>query len=672
MSYFRFFLNIDECLRMADYKMFFYRLEHEKRFQCHEVQLMEDGQESSLDRSFAEIRTYLRNAFKVPDYQIIAAMRMDYRAQPDSWRSTLLYRLLRLWYELHQYSLFIGSEERLEGEAGAHVLSVIVLYHADYSSSTPQPPNYMTEQGSLRRHLRLLLKDEYGFDLNADFGEMDHEAFLQKLRQAPNTGDPAVKALADAYLKQDSLVQPDAPGDGNLEQLVALVQQEMKGYHLEEELLDQNNLDNEIVALLRLVEFISPADGTTPGEGQNLHEYCKLRWRRIWEDQHLQERYSNLLWAYRERPKSCRKATPALEEKGEPFPLLAQVLPEDMEGAFLKIHSDEDEYAPFQLREEKRSKQVERHDLNAKLELFRRRIRRSGGNALKTLWKSTCEEIRESLEDLKGRLKGFARELSETYQAQMQKQSRERQLEQVVSDSDDPVEAQKDEARKRRKECWDQLKRPMMNPTVSYQDELNVLNVLNRCNSDICFQADCLKKVRPVSFLLLILLLAGVGCLHYGFLQPYVFTDRAALPVYLVYVLASGALMLLAWKGPERYFKGRIRASVRELQEAIGTYIKGYYDRGYYFYRYINTMNDLNILSGYLSMIERVTSEHARESAELDWHRERIAEHLNTLNNDGFRNLIDLADERKEPVYTPGAQDWKTTCVHSEIYWPQQ
>ena len=137
---FRFLINVDQCLNMSNFDIFFYKLESQHKFHLNQVQLFGDSFSTSLRHAVSDIRMYLdKYPYHVGDYQLIVAMRGMYKKRSDNWEETMLYRLLQLNFELRRSRIFINSQESAE-----KALNLIMLYDADFSTELPKLGDYMT------------------------------------------------------------------------------------------------------------------------------------------------------------------------------------------------------------------------------------------------------------------------------------------------------------------------------------------------------------------------------------------------------------------------------------------------------------------------------------------------------------------------------------------------
>ena len=53
---FRFLINVDQCLNMSYFDMFFYKLESQHKFHMNSVQLFDASDDSSLRSAISDIR----------------------------------------------------------------------------------------------------------------------------------------------------------------------------------------------------------------------------------------------------------------------------------------------------------------------------------------------------------------------------------------------------------------------------------------------------------------------------------------------------------------------------------------------------------------------------------------------------------------------------------------
>ena len=89
MGSFNFYINVDQCLNMSNFDMFFYKLQSEQKFHLSNVQFFDDKGKQSLKSAFYEIRSYMdKMPFLVQDYRLIFGMRETFRRE-ISWKKTI-------------------------------------------------------------------------------------------------------------------------------------------------------------------------------------------------------------------------------------------------------------------------------------------------------------------------------------------------------------------------------------------------------------------------------------------------------------------------------------------------------------------------------------------------------------------------------------------------------
>jgi len=98
---------------------------------------------------------------------------------------------------------------------------------------------------------------------------------------------------------------------------------------------------------------------------------------------------------------------------------------------------------------------------------------------------------------------------------------------------------------------------------------------------------------------------------------------------------------VLAVRMPGRFFRKRMRGIVDELAEAMSVYIAGYYDRGYNFFVYMNTVNDLDMVTEYMAMLQRIRTQSESFNTKIRWHREQLQRHLQKVNANSFSGQTD-------------------------------
>ena len=76
MDNFNFYINVDQCLNMSNFDIFFYKLQKEQRFHLSNVNFYDNKSKDSLQTAMHDIRSFMdKNPFLVGDYRLIFGMR---------------------------------------------------------------------------------------------------------------------------------------------------------------------------------------------------------------------------------------------------------------------------------------------------------------------------------------------------------------------------------------------------------------------------------------------------------------------------------------------------------------------------------------------------------------------------------------------------------------------
>lgn len=672
---FRFMINVDQCLNMSSFDIFFYKLESRHKFHLNQVQLFGDSFGTSLRHAVLDIRTYLdKYPYHVGDCQLIVTMRDQFKKQKSCWKETMLYRLLQINYELQQAHIYISSKERSE-----KVLNLIMLYDADFSAGLPALDDYMGSR-RLGEECTLLLR-ELGIGEQVDPERPVLEQALQEYLKR-ETCDAAVAWIFTRFLMLSQgtetflELEDDIPilddqeavqqNSGMRTALIAFLKDQFVDYQIFETLIDRNSRRDNILGLLRVVDFINMSAEKGPAEGHGivtLSERCRENWKKVCSDPDLESRYASMLYLYR---LGLRNAAEDLERFDFDFPS-AKKMPQEAIPADREIHSSDGVFSGNQSREEG-------YDLKDVLQNFMNT--KFPARTLLQKWDEVYRQIKHSLDQMEVELKRYAGDLSRQYTGILEKRKKEALCWQTSSyTAPEDMERRISHLELEREERLKQLKSPHMNPSLKFQDQLNMENALEIGNMNIRFYIHCIRAVTVGNMLALFVLVALLTVGHYSFLQPYVYLDGFSLMSYLGYIGGLLILMLFSWRMPHRFFYGRIRSCVGELQDYMDKYIKGYFEKADYFCTYINLLNQLDYITRY-HRLQIHTQEKARSLAQgYLWHKTQIKVHLSKLQF--FQGLMELCDvenvnldkaQRDIPAVNGERVD---DVVDSPLYWPQ-
>ncbi|MDD7390556.1 MAG: hypothetical protein PUG60_13070 [Lachnospiraceae bacterium] len=128
MGNFNFYINVDQCLNMSNFDMFFYRLQKNRQFHLSNVHFYDDEGEYSLKNALQSIHSFMEeHPYDVENFKIILGMRQIYHEQRE-WKDSTLYKLLKLYYSLWDNKLFIQSKDNTRRN-----VSMIMLMESDMS-----------------------------------------------------------------------------------------------------------------------------------------------------------------------------------------------------------------------------------------------------------------------------------------------------------------------------------------------------------------------------------------------------------------------------------------------------------------------------------------------------------------------------------------------------------
>lgn len=671
---FRFLINIDQCLNMSHFDIFFYRLKSRHKFHISSVQSLTQTGPGSLRNAVSDIRMYLNKyPYHVGDYQITVAMRSASLHNASKPEETILYRLLKLEYELRRARIFINSREQTD-----KALNLILLYDADFSIDLPELGQYK-ESGRLQKDCLCLLKA-----LNLS----DTEWSLSALEQAVHAyGDNSAPDSATAEFLQNFLrvqlknhhqltniaqqAEEEIDTALELQPLSVLLSQFAKenlcNIQLFEQQIDQNNLRQQILALLRVVEFINmdtklPEDGAGVPSFVPLTQRCAENWKTVWSDTTLEQRYADMLRKYHLR------LTGALEalETGQFTTFSAKPLPPEEIPLNDAITCDGSIFSGNNPLEHK-------NNLQAMLnQVVTQKF------SLKTIasdWNQAYKNCKQLLNHLDHALSEYAEGLSRQYSATLEKRKKDSFVwRKHTYATDSATKKNISRLSHERKQRLEQLRTPQMNPSLNFQDQLNMENSLEQGNVVVQHYIHCLQAVNTANFLLLLVICAVLGFCHYTFLQTYVFSDINGLFCYAIYLLGIFVIMLLSWILPYNYFKRKLRAYVDKFRQDAERYISGYYTKAEQFALYINLLNQLDYITRYQRLLIQSQKTADRLSQGHLWHKNQLQRHLNTK-LPYFHGLIELSDAADVPAdfYTAGIGDAQVRdFIDSPIYWPQQ
>lgn len=672
---FRFLINVDQCLNMSNFDIFFYKLESQHKFHLNQVQLFGDSFGTSLRHAVSDIRMYLdKYPYHVGDYQLIVAMRGTYKKRSDVWEETMLYRLLQLTFELRRSRIFINSQESAE-----KALNLIMLYDADFSTELPKLGDYLTSP-RFQADCALFLRHIGIDDPHIDYATLKKKLMDYGLREQR---DPAVLDLLKRFLlAQDNSHEFYEESDYSslyhfdteqahepdlVAELMPFLKDQFLHYHVFEALIDRNNRRHNILSLLRVVEFINKDTDRGPTvQGDcamvSLAQRCKENWEAVWHDTTLEQRYSTMLRQYQA---TLHNAQTDLERPKFSSPT-AKTLPEEDIPRERELFYTEGIFS---------SNDPEKQGIDLRNILEKFISNKFSVRSMMQDWDGVYQRLKKSLDRMDYELKCYAEDLSHQYSAVLDERKRDTSAWKNSFYIAQPgTEKQIRHLEYERDQRLRQLKSPHMTPSLKFQDQLNMENELEQQNLNIRFFIRCIRNVTAVNFLLLVIVAIALTLVHYTLLQPYVYQTGTALGWYVAYLGILFALMLLFWRMPYLYFRRKIKTCIVRLQQAMDKYIKGYFEKADQFGHYINLLNQLDYITRYHRLLQQAHRTTNRLAQGYLWHKVQVQHHLDKLQF--FQGLIELSDvtdidensHRNIPAING---DRVNDVIDSPIYWPQ-
>lgn len=671
---FRFLVNVDQCLNMSQYEMFFYKLESQQKFHSAEIQLSSGGFSASMRQAAADIRLYLnRHSYEVDDYQIIVTMRSNLEEQASSWDTTLLSRLIQLDAELQKARIYIiGAEEH------ERAVNLFMLYNANYTPELPKLDRYLS--GERFVHDCKLLFGKMGLDWESDADEKKWEDALKKYR-GTKSHDPALLAMLEAYYQRhkaahggaqgkklvDLYGEEDEPVNAGFDKVnfPAFVKTKLSNYQVFEILTNRNDERKRTLDQLRLVEFInrSTDERITVGDdrdARSLSARCRDNWTEIENDTALEQRYADMLFCYETM---LRHAQTGLNTD-QIYTASQKKLPEK------QLPGEEEICASF-VREEDESGKEKKPELE--MDRVLEQYVKSGIPDGMEAWQKTYDKLKLCLDNMESDLRAYAAELSRQYSAALrQRKIDTRVWEQDGYASDPDTKKKYTEAAQERENCLEDLKNSNGGATLSFTDQLNMENSLDQCSVEIGNLLRRVEEEKTANFFELLGVIFLMFLLHYFVMQPYFLRDIGLLPLALLYIAALLLLMLTCRTLPRTHFRRLIRKKIQELRKEMELFIGGYHKKASDFQKYINLLNRLDYLTRYVNLLGRTCGEAEVKEKALGWHRSQIKEHLRKL--EFFHGLIGSHSARAGENAAQRTIDFleeTQDVVECQIYWPQ-
>ena len=676
MNEFNFYINVDECLNMSNFEMFFYKLQNEDKFYVVEASFNDDMDKSertagvsSIQSALYRIKNYIgQSSFLIRDYRLIFGVRQQYK-KVVSWRETVLYRLLKIHYSMQDAKLFIKTKDRVDKN-----VTVILLYDVDntldeknipdeISDNTPDIPALMEflgvdwgESGTLPAErdiveaMRLaaqqkkepvtlqFVNDFYRWYMENELYESENET--KKRLPSPHRIPLRSKEEKDRINRFN-----------NIYNIVTFISNAVGAYCVFTKTISSNTGDHRL-ALLGIVDYITtglvgvPESETNDSAKVTLKSLARENWKNAKDDKVIWEKYGKMMASYEGRMLSRQRE-------------MAGRVPTS--GGRLIFNTDN----PMRLSCEYDASQYEEQITN-ELDRYEKSLYRISSE-------SSWEETENKLKAMLGELELSLEKYSETISAMYKREIRQRNEERKAKKEDKKIydTAQLDDAiqtvSRRKQGLLEELKKQKMAPHVQYQDQLNVDQAIRKCSNEIRYYRKRRMQITAVNFLLL-LLTAGVFVLiSHLLLQESLFVESMNLAGAGASAAAALLFMLFSWAAPGIYYRNKMSESVNSLKAELITYTRGYTEIARNFEEYMNIINAIDVMNHYLEELGNMRDHCHSENRKYLWHKEAIGRHQKKC--DFFRLLY------KDPQYSSEDADiplnLETDVIHNPFYWPQ-
>lgn len=672
---FRFFVNVDKCLNMYNFDFFFYRKQS-----SHELHLTPDvcigeGTGKPFREAASDIRMYLdRFSHDISDYQIIIAMRDEYKSSVSSWRDTLLSGLLDIDFDLRQSNIFIRS-----GHGQQIAVNLVVLHEANTLRTIHAVDDPYMNSNRLADDCKLLLREigvpeDKENDLDAiksawtSYVETNSEMF----ENCPKTedGKPA-HSLYSFFTDLINQYEKDKrSATANVSTFQAL-KEVLNGYQIFEMITDKQNINKYINTLLKVVEFSTVDFDTAVGmeKTMTLTEMCAVHWRKIagTDDSVIREKYAKMLTEYQNRLNVYIANAPS----GSFTFTSESTLPKST------VPSDDDisiTESIFESEGAKRSKQI---DPKALVKNFKNKL--SPVSTLLGRWESTYKQISDIFGKLEYSLEEYSDQLAKEYTQKLEiRKKDEREWHKKSYAEDENTQREIEELTLKEGKLLDKMNEPQMTPSLGFQDQLNMETALEQENYNIKHYIKCMQSVSVKNFFLLILLLIGLVSVMYALLQPYDFQSTTTALYFAGYIGACLVLMLFTWRLPLNYYRRRLHNCLTNLEKEMDKYITGYFDRAEQLHEYINSINALDYIERHLHLKKRAVKTTKWIVNARNWHIGQAMEHLKKLAF--FAGLMstykpshsyDGSENKLTDIGPAISRDHIDDVIDSKLYWPQ-
>ena len=675
---FRFFINVDKCLNMNNFDFFFYQKRSRHEFHLTPDVHIGEGTGLSFRKAASDIRMYLdRFPYNVDDYQIIIAMRSDYKRGVKVWGDTLLSRLLDIDFDLRQSNILIRS-----GLGVQIAVNLIMLYEANVVKAIHAVDDQYMGSTRLADDCHLLLQ-EIGVspDKENDLDSIKDawSSYVKKHKKLYDNcpkledGTPAnaLYAFFTDLIKQYEKDKKSASSASTNVSTLHALKEVLNGYQIFELLTDKQNRDKDINTLLRVVEFSTTEFDVAEGMGKSmsLTEMCAAHWQQIVDrdDAKIQKKYAKMLSDYKER----LSIYVANSEEGYSTSDTESTLPESI------VPSDDEISITDSIFESETAKRSKKIDPKGLVKEFKSKL--SPVSTLLGRWEQTYKQISKIFSQLGDSLEEYSTLLGDKYSEKLdRRKAEERTWHRKAYVEGANTKQEINALSEQEKYLLDKMNQPQMTPSLCFQDQLNMETALEQEDHNIRHYIKCMQSVSVKNFFLLIVLLLGLVALLYGLLQPYNFETTTTALYFAGYIGASFILMLFTWRLPLNYYRRKVNYCLIQLESEMDKYITGYFDRAKQLHEYINLINKLDYIERHIHLKKRAVKTTEWVVNARTWHINQAKIHIEKL--EFYAGLIatykqsqSIADTNSNGLENGPtiSRDHVDDVIDNRLYWPQ-
>ena len=669
MNEFNFYINVDECLNMSNFEMFFYKLQNEKKFYVVEASFNDDAGSGSIQSALYRIKNYIgQSSFLIRDYRLIFGVRQQYK-KTVSWKETVLYRLLKIHYSMQDARLFIKTKDRVDKN-----VTVILLYDVENTLDENNIPDEITDNTSDIPALMEFLGVDWG-----ESGKLppEREIVEEMVQKAKQKKEPvALQFALDFYrwYTENKLYETEettekslpSPRDKNIRSkeekakvarynniynIVNFIGRAVGAYCVFTKTISSNTGDHRL-ALLGIVDYITtglagvPEGDTGYSRNERLKIMARDSWKNAKDDKVIWEKYGVMMSEYEGRMISRqREMSGRMANSGDKLVYNTEN-PTRLTCAYDGMKFEE--------------------KITEKLDEYERSINRSDGGKS---WESTERDLKAMLGQLEQSLEDYSETISTMYKREIRQRNDERKAkreDKKIYDTDQVDEMILAVSRKKQA-LLEELKKQKMAPHVRYQDQLNVDHAIKTCSSEINYYMKRRKQITLAGFLALFLTAGGFVLVSHLLLQESLLVEMKNLAGAVMSALFTLFFVLFSWGAPGIYFKRKMTESIERLKSELITYTRGYAEIARNYEEYMNIINSIDVMNHYLQELGNIRAYCNSENRKYLWHKEAIQRHLQKC--DFFRLLYGEPSNGRKDAYIPLQLD--KDVIRNPFYWPQ-